>query len=120
LQWEKCFRSILTEGATTIPDGRQVPGYQKALFWKLTSRREPPPRNAIGIGLKTGLVIGGVTAISGAFTSAVEWGADQVPAKSMGVFGVGLILIGFALQSPQHWVALLDVQIRSYTFCSFI
>jgi hypothetical protein len=31
----------------------------------------------------------------------------------MGVFGVGLILIGFALQSVQYWVALLDVSIRS-------
>jgi hypothetical protein len=27
----------------------------------------------------------------------------------MGVFGVGLILIGFALQSIQYWVELLDV-----------
>jgi hypothetical protein len=31
----------------------------------------------------------------------------------MGVFGVGLILIGFALQSLQYWVALLDVKVRS-------
>ena len=30
----------------------------------------------------------------------------------MGVFGVGLILIGFSLQSVQYWVALLDVTIR--------
>jgi hypothetical protein len=27
----------------------------------------------------------------------------------MGIFGIGLILIGFALQSVQYWVALLDV-----------
>ena len=32
--------------------------------------------------------------------------------KRMGVFGVGLILIGFALQSVQYWLALLDVSIR--------
>jgi hypothetical protein len=30
----------------------------------------------------------------------------------MGVFGIGLILIGFTLQSIQYWVALLDVSIR--------
>jgi len=30
----------------------------------------------------------------------------------MGVFGVGMILIGFALQSVQYWLALLDVSIR--------
>jgi hypothetical protein len=27
------------------------------------------------------------------------------------VFGVGLILVGFALQSVQYWVALLDIVI---------
>jgi hypothetical protein len=31
----------------------------------------------------------------------------------MGVFGLGLILIGFALQSVQYSVALLDVSVRS-------
>jgi hypothetical protein len=31
----------------------------------------------------------------------------------MGVFGVGLIITGFSLQSVQYWVALLDVSIRS-------
>lgn len=45
----------------------------------------------------------------GSFTPFVEWSADRVPEKSMGVFGVGLILIGFTLQSVQYWVALLDV-----------
>jgi hypothetical protein len=68
--------------------------------------------NALGVGLKTGLVIGVVTTISSACTSFIEWGADHVPAKGMGVFGVGLILIGFALQSVQYWVALLDISIR--------
>jgi hypothetical protein len=32
-----------------------------------------------------------------------------VPARRMGIFGVGLILIGFTLQSVQYWLALLDV-----------
>jgi hypothetical protein len=36
-----------------------------------------------------------------------------VPEKRMGVFGVGLILLGFALQSVQYWVALLDVTLSS-------
>ena len=53
-----------------------------------------------------------VTAIAGACTPFVEWTADHVPEKRMGVFGVGLILIGFTLQSVQYWVALLDVTIR--------
>ncbi len=68
--------------------------------------------NALGVGLKAGLVIGVVTAIAGSCTPFVEWSADHLPEKRMGVFGVGLILIGFALQSFQYWVALLDVSIR--------
>jgi hypothetical protein len=69
--------------------------------------------DALRVGLTTGLVVGLVTALATACTSFVEWTADNVPEKRMGVFGVGLILIGFALQSAQYWVALLDVTIRS-------
>jgi len=68
--------------------------------------------NALSIGVKIGLVIGLVTAAAGSCTPFVEWTADHVPEKRMGVFGIGLILIGFALQSVQYWVALLDVGVR--------
>jgi hypothetical protein len=68
--------------------------------------------SAFSVGVKDGLVIGVVTAIVGSCTPFVEWGADHVPEKRMGVFGVGMILVGFALQSFQYWVALLDVSIR--------
>jgi hypothetical protein len=69
--------------------------------------------NALSVGLKAGFAIGLVTALASACTSAVEWGADHVPEKRMGVFGLGLILVGFAMQSLQYWVTLLDVSIRS-------
>ena len=69
--------------------------------------------NALSVGLKTGLVIGLVTGIASTCMSAIEWGADHVPEKSMGVVGLALILIGFALQSLQYWAVLLDVSIRS-------
>ena len=68
---------------------------------------------ALSVGVRAGLVIGVVTAVESPFTPFIEWSADHVPEKSMGVFGIGLILIGFALQSVQYWVALLDVSIRS-------
>jgi hypothetical protein len=68
--------------------------------------------NALGIGAKLGLVIGAVTATAGSSTPFVEWIADHLPEKRMGVLGVGLILIGFALQSVQYWLALLDVGVR--------
>jgi hypothetical protein len=67
--------------------------------------------NALSVGVKTGLAIGVVTAIAGACISSIEWIADNVSEKRMGVLGIGLILIGFALQSVQYWVALLDVSI---------
>jgi hypothetical protein len=66
---------------------------------------------ALSVGVKDGLAIGIVTAIVGSCTPFVEWIADHVPAKRMGVFGVGMILIGFALQSVQYWLALLDVRV---------
>jgi hypothetical protein len=68
--------------------------------------------HALSVGLKTGLVIGVVTVILNGRTSAIEWGADHVPERRMGVFGLCLILVGFVLQSFQYWVALLDVRTR--------
>jgi hypothetical protein len=85
--------------------GYAVTGYVSSLV-----AREP--EHAIAVGLKTGLTLGVVTAVAGAFTPFVEWTADHVPERGMGVFGVGLILMGFTLQSVQYWVALLDISVR--------
>lgn len=68
--------------------------------------------HAIAVGLRTGLSIGVVTAVVGAFTPLIEWTADHIPERRMGVLGVGLILIGFSLQSVQYWLALLDVKVQ--------
>ena len=86
--------------------GYAVTGYVSSL---VAHHRE----HAIAIGLKAGLAIGVVTAIAGSCTPFVEWTADHLPARRMGVFGVVLILIGFTLQSIQYWVELLDVSVRS-------
>jgi hypothetical protein len=67
---------------------------------------------AMGVGIYLGLVVGVVTAVVSVCTSFIEWGADHVPEKRMGVFGVGLILVGFGMQSVQYWVALLDVPVH--------
>jgi hypothetical protein len=64
---------------------------------------------ALSVGLKAGLAIGVVTVIVNGCSSVIEWVADHVHEKTMGVFGVSLILVGFALQSFQYWVALLDL-----------
>jgi hypothetical protein len=85
--------------------GYAAAGYISALVGNQRAR-------ALSVGLEVGLLIGIVTAIFGACTPFVEWMADHVPAKLMGVVGIGLILAGFALQSVQYWLTLLDVGVR--------
>jgi hypothetical protein len=85
--------------------GYALAGYVSSL---VAHQRE----HAIAVGLRSGLAIGLVTAIAMPFTPFVEWTADHLPERRMGVFGVGLILFGFVLQSVQYWVALLDVGVR--------
>ncbi len=64
--------------------------------------------SAVTVGVKDGLIIGAVTAVVVTCTPFIEWMADHTPEKRMGVIGVGLILCGFALQSVQYWLALVD------------
>jgi len=62
---------------------------------------------AIRVGLVTGLVTGvGVTV-----NPYIEYYADNLPERRLGVFGIGLILFGFGLQSLQYWLALFDVRL---------
>jgi hypothetical protein len=110
LDYQPATRPRLTKhqflAAVNRTVGYAVAGYISAL----TAHQRA---NALSVGVTAGLAIGVVTAISGACTPFIEWIVDHVPEKRMGVFGVGLLLIGFALQSVQYWVALLDVSIRS-------
>ncbi|ABF39178.1 hypothetical protein Acid345_0173 [Candidatus Koribacter versatilis Ellin345] len=62
---------------------------------------------ALRVGLTTGVATGAVIM----FGPIVEYYADHLPERRMGVFGICLILSGFALQSLQYWVALLDVKV---------
>jgi hypothetical protein len=71
-----------------------------------------PGASALSLALKFGLAIGLVTMVGSACMPVIEWSADRLPEKRMGVLGVGLILVGFALQSVQYWLALLDIGIR--------
>jgi hypothetical protein len=91
--------------ATNRTVGYMAAGYVSSL---VAQQRE----HAIAVGLQAGLAIGVVTAIAGSCTPFVEWSADHIPERRMGVFGVGMILIGFTLQSVQYWLALLDVSVR--------
>lgn len=62
---------------------------------------------AIRVGLVTGLVTGiGIT-----ITPYIEFYADNLPERRLGVLGIALILLGFGLQSIQYWLALLDIRL---------
>jgi hypothetical protein len=60
---------------------------------------------AVRIGLVTGLV----TAVGTTVNPYIEYYADRLPERRLGVFGIVLLLCGFALQSVQYWLALLDI-----------
>ncbi len=66
----------------------------------------------VALGLKFGLVIGAVTAVSTTFAPVIEWYADRMPQRRMGVIGVALILCGFSMQSIQYWLTMLDVAVK--------
>lgn len=67
---------------------------------------------ALFFGLAAGLIVGAIAAFINFCMPIIEWGADHMPEKRMGVVGVGLILIGFALQSVQYFVTLFGVGVR--------
>jgi len=61
--------------------------------------------------IRVGLVTGVVTGLGGAVIPMIEYYADKLPERRMGAFGIALILCGFALQSFQYWVVVLDVRV---------
>jgi hypothetical protein len=82
-------------------------GYTAAalLCSALVRHVDHPWRFAVRLGLVTGLV----TAAGIAFNPYIEYFADNLPQRRLGVFGIWLVLSGFVLQSFQYWVAILDV-----------
>jgi hypothetical protein len=61
--------------------------------------------------LRVGLVTGLVTAVGITVNPFIEYYADNLPERRMGVFGIWILLCGFVLQSFQYWVAILDVPV---------
>lgn len=58
-----------------------------------------------------GLVTGLVTGVGVTVNPYIEYYADNLPERRLGVFGIGLILCGFALQSVRYWLTLFDVRL---------
>jgi hypothetical protein len=61
--------------------------------------------------LRLGLVTGVVTGAGTVFSPYVEYYADNLPQRRMGVVGIGLMFCGFAMQSLQYWLTVFDVRV---------
>jgi hypothetical protein len=59
--------------------------------------------------LRLGLVTGVVTAVGTTVNPYIEYVADNLPERRLGVFGIWLVLCGFLLQSFQYWVAIFNI-----------
>jgi hypothetical protein len=71
--------------------------------------------HAWSFAIRVELVAGLVTGIGVTVNPYIEFYADNLPERRLGGFGIGLILCGFALQSIQYWLALLDVRLTYST-----
>jgi len=100
IDYQPVARARLTRNQVLSAISRTI-GYLVAGY--LSALAAGQRANSLGIALRVGLAVGLVTAILSAFTSFIEWGSDHIPEKSIGVFGVALILVGFCLQSFQYW-----------------
>jgi hypothetical protein len=83
--------------------GYSVAGYISSLMGNQHAR-------AWALGIEAGLLVGLVSAVAVFWMPFIEWAADHMPARRMGVLGVVLIVIGFVLQSVQYWVTLLGIR----------
>lgn len=67
--------------------------------------------HAWSFAIRVGLVTGIVTGTGATMIPFIEYYADNLPERRLGVFGIVLILCGFAMQSFQYWLAMLDVRL---------
>jgi hypothetical protein len=73
----------------------------------LVRRVEHPWLLAIRLGLVTGVV----TAVGISVNPFIEYYADNLPERRLGVFGIWLVFCGFLLQSFQYVAVLLDIRV---------
>ena len=61
--------------------------------------------------LRVGLVTGVVTALGSMVNPFIEYYADHLPERRLGVFGIVLVFCGFVLQSVQYCLPILDIAV---------
>jgi len=61
------------------------------------------------LAIRLALVTRLVTAVGITINPYIEYYADSLPERYLGAFGIWLVLCGFALQSIQYWIVILDI-----------
>ncbi len=80
-------------------------GYTAAALIRGATMR--PVDHAWAFAIRLRLLTGVVTGIGIAVNPLIEYFADNMPERRLGVFGVTLMLCGFRLQSVQYWLIVL-------------
>jgi hypothetical protein len=65
----------------------------------------------LALAIRLGLVIGILSGIGQSINPLIEYYADNIPERWMGVVGIGLMFCGFLLQSTQYWLQFFDVHL---------
>ncbi len=63
-------------------------------------------------GIWLALILAAGTGVAVTVSPFVEWEAENLPERRLGVLGVALIAIGMLVQSIQYWVVYLDIPVR--------
>jgi len=77
----------------------------------ICSALAPGLEHARLFAVRVGLVTGLVTAVGITVNPFIEYYADNLPERRLGVFGIWLLLCGFVLQSVQYWLAIFDIPV---------
>jgi hypothetical protein len=62
--------------------------------------------------LRVGVVTGVVTATGIMINPYIEYFADNLPERRLGVVGIAIVLCGFTMQSFQYWLPILYIPVR--------
>jgi len=62
--------------------------------------------------LRLGVITGLVTTVGTMLNPYIEYYADNLPQRRLGVFGICLVVCGFLMQSLQYWLEVLDVTVK--------
>ena len=102
-------RSRLTRRQIWSSVARTAGGIVSALLCSALVRHVDHPWS---FAIRLGVVTGVVTTVGAMVNPYIEYYADNLPARRLGVFGIWLVFCGFLLQSVQYWVELMDVAVK--------